>query len=130
MPSSACQKSALDRKSTRLNSSHGSISYAVFCLKKKFSMAGFPFEVHDLMSRKGDSTLMNSRKIHATDPEGTDMTWKWEPNFAGIFFLMIRRPPRSTLFPYTTLFRSSRTAHLGQRRAHGATRARLVRERA
>src|SRR5258706_2262057 len=26
------------------------------------------------------------------------------------FFLMIRRPPRSTLFPYTTLFRSSRDA--------------------
>src|SRR3712207_7429391 len=26
------------------------------------------------------------------------------------FFLMIRRPPRSTLFPYTTLFRSSRRA--------------------
>src|SRR3712207_6981471 len=26
-----------------------------------------------------------------------------------VFFLMIRRPPRSTLFPYTTLFRSSRT---------------------
>src|SRR3712207_8475358 len=25
---------------------------------------------------------------------------------------MIRRPPRSTLFPYTTLFRSSRRAHL------------------
>src|SRR3990167_5422363 len=40
-----------DRKSTRLNSSHSQISYAVF-------------------------------------------------------FLMIRRPPRSTLFPYTTLFRS------------------------
>src|SRR2546422_8033660 len=28
-------KEALDRKSTRLNSSHGYISYAVFCLKKK-----------------------------------------------------------------------------------------------
>src|SRR2546422_6731531 len=27
--------SSLDRKSTRLNSSHGYISYAVFCLKKK-----------------------------------------------------------------------------------------------
>src|SRR6266853_4313642 len=26
--------------------------------------------------------------------------------FYYIFFLMIRRPPRSTLFPYTTLFRS------------------------
>src|SRR3712207_9574400 len=25
---------------------------------------------------------------------------------ASFFFLMIRRPPRSTLFPYTTLFRS------------------------
>src|SRR3712207_7500570 len=25
-----------------------------------------------------------------------------------VFFLMIRRPPRSTLFPYTTLFRSLR----------------------
>src|SRR2546422_4530456 len=30
-----CGASALDRKSTRLNSSHGYISYAVFCLKKK-----------------------------------------------------------------------------------------------
>src|SRR5699024_1326316 len=29
------KKRALDRKSTRLNSSHVSISYAVFCLKKK-----------------------------------------------------------------------------------------------
>src|SRR6266540_7342771 len=31
------------------------------------------------------------------------------------FFLMIRRPPRSTLFPYTTLFRSSRPG--GSRRS-------------
>src|SRR2546430_9145737 len=29
------RKAALDRKSTRLNSSHSQISYAVFCLKKK-----------------------------------------------------------------------------------------------
>src|SRR5258706_1294773 len=28
------------------------------------------------------------------------------PTFLFFFFLMIRRPPRSTLFPYTTLFRS------------------------
>src|SRR2546427_703319 len=27
-------------------------------------------------------------------------------SYALLFFLMIRRPPRSTLFPYTTLFRS------------------------
>src|SRR2546422_6379628 len=31
----AITDSATDRKSTRLNSSHGYISYAVFCLKKK-----------------------------------------------------------------------------------------------
>src|SRR2546429_6779841 len=29
------ERSRIDRKSTRLNSSHGYISYAVFCLKKK-----------------------------------------------------------------------------------------------
>src|SRR3712207_6899614 len=34
------------------------------------------------------------------------------------FFLMIRRPPRSTLFPYTTLFRSGRAV-----RAEGGGRA-------
>src|SRR3712207_8436197 len=36
-----------------------------------------------------------------------------------IFFLMIRRPPRSTLFPYTTLFRSfdSCQAHLARQRS-------------
>src|SRR6266566_8723775 len=33
------------------------------------------------------------------------------------FFLMIRRPPRSTLFPYTTLFRSRRGAPGGPRAA-------------
>src|SRR6266849_9653252 len=32
------------------------------------------------------------------------------------FFLMIRRPPRSTLFPYTTLFRSSRPSLSGVHR--------------
>src|SRR5258705_10014842 len=30
------------------------------------------------------------------------------------FFLMIRRPPRSTLFPYTTLFRSDRARNLNR----------------
>src|SRR5437868_12542871 len=34
---SAVGAASLDRKSTRLNSSHVSISYAVFCLKKKIS---------------------------------------------------------------------------------------------
>src|SRR2546426_8999319 len=41
--------------------------------------------------------------------------------FCFFFFLMIRRPPRSTLFPYTTLFRSSRCA-LARSSTVGATR--------
>src|SRR5215208_7843714 len=36
------------------------------------------------------------------------------------FFLMIRRPPRSTLFPYTTLFRSE-FEDLGVTHRHGST---------
>src|SRR3712207_9468739 len=39
------------------------------------------------------------------------------------FFLMIRRPPRSTLFPYTTLFRSR-----GRRRRAAAPRLRRPRD--
>src|SRR2546430_11473389 len=35
------------------------------------------------------------------------------------FFLMIRRPPRSTLFPYTTLFRSSSRPVALRREAEG-----------
>src|SRR2546430_5166188 len=35
MRSSSCRQDTSDRKSTRLNSSHSQISYAVFCLKKK-----------------------------------------------------------------------------------------------
>src|SRR5258707_9750917 len=34
------------------------------------------------------------------------------------FFLMIRRPPRSTLFPYTTLFRSTPPSCWRRRSAH------------
>src|SRR5438034_1205444 len=64
-----------DRKSTRLNSSHTVISYAVFCLKKK-----------------------NKNYILST-------LYYFLSFF--FFFLMLPRPPRSTLFPYTTLFRSS-----------------------
>src|SRR3712207_9397309 len=38
------------------------------------------------------------------------------------FFLMIRRPPRSTLFPYTTLFRSRAPPGGGARRPRPARR--------
>src|SRR5690348_18387930 len=38
--------------------------------------------------------------------------------YLSLFFLLIRRPPRSTLFPYTTLFRSRLGPRGGRRPAH------------
>src|SRR3989449_3186568 len=51
-------KNGLDRKSTRLNSSHGYISYAVFCLKKKKYRKNT--EVNRLLYRKED--LMRNQR--------------------------------------------------------------------
>src|SRR6266576_4384710 len=81
--------SPVDRKSTRLNSSHVEMSYAVFCLKKKNQVRAIATPGHP-----------NHHNFYQSEDNvfGGDV--------AGVFFfLMIRRPPRSTLFPYTTLFR-------------------------
>src|ERR1041384_8462215 len=43
--------------------------------------------------------------------------------FRRFFFLMIRRPPRSPLFPYTTLFRSRGAARRDRRHPRGRRRA-------
>src|SRR5205814_9162511 len=42
------------------------------------------------------------------------------------FFLMIRRPPRSTLFPYTTLFRSLRSGQTGRLDVRSTSRSVLM----
>src|ERR1022692_4179890 len=89
----------IDRKSTRLNSSHLVISYAVFCLKKK--------------KKRQRPLVFNSSGQLAVFMNKFFPSWadKRMDNHFGkdkrlfFFFLMIRRPPRSTLFPYTTLFR-------------------------
>src|SRR6266481_1992703 len=82
-----------DRKSTRLNSSHSSISYAVFCLKnKKEVLTGS--QSHS----KGHETTFCQLISALLDISFHEVQIVF-------FFLMIRRPPRSTLFPYTTLFR-------------------------
>src|SRR5207253_9051999 len=48
-----------------------------------------------------------------------------DDSLVSFFFLMLRRPPSSTLFPYTTLFRSAFRRHLcGFGRARPAPRAR------
>src|SRR5687768_193909 len=152
-----------DRKSTRLNSSHGYNSYAVFCLKKKIveaqvapaAVLGRESEVQadrlgvadvQVAVRLGRKARLHAALVlpglvvafdaRAAEAEGRR---RWPrhgaPNCrtraarrppsapptpapanrsaavlrvldpAPFFFLMIRRPPRSTLFPYTTLFR-------------------------
>src|SRR5205814_10466221 len=44
-------------------------------------------------------------------------------HFCIFFFLMLRPPPRSTLFPYTTLFRSSPTAPIDCAKARRSSRS-------
>src|SRR5690349_22147682 len=48
-----------DRKSTRLNSSHVEISYAVFCLKKKKHTDGHHAKREDKMHKKYNATHQN-----------------------------------------------------------------------
>src|SRR2546422_7581002 len=50
-----CHRGLGDRKSTRLNSSHGYISYAVFCLKKKKTMRDIKSQ-HVYSRVKGEAT--------------------------------------------------------------------------
>src|SRR5215203_302030 len=96
---------ARDRKSTRLNSSHANISYAVFCLKKKTRLrardprAGEP----GALGRHRDRHPLG--RLHRRRGPLGRASGGGGPRPAVVFFLRIRRPPRSTLFPYTTLFR-------------------------
>src|SRR6516165_10152987 len=96
-----------DRKSTRLNSSHSQISYAVFCLKKKSTRASLQVSLK--------LATADLRQVTNRPPPRSKLAiccWRWalfslsNLRSSVFFFLMIRRPPRSTLFPYTTLFRS------------------------
>src|SRR5450432_1018338 len=93
-----------DRKSTRLNSSHDQISYAVFCLKKKKHRWQCPLQglTHSLPSSL--SLTWHLLLVALPQYENTYTTCRYGASSC-LFFLMIRRPPRSTLFPYTTLFR-------------------------
>src|SRR3989337_1647952 len=109
MPSSGGQTCALDRKSTRLNSSHGSISYAVFCLKQ--NAAGLVHQ-DDVGARAAavDAAARADASVFRSSPNASSVRATSAAVWACDFFLMIRRPPRSTLFPYTTLFRSPPSA--------------------
>src|SRR3954463_15746415 len=101
----------LDRKSTRLNSSHTIISYAVFCLKKKKgerTESGTATDTGEPARTR--ATRGTSRLRPPPRPHGPPLPPLLLSPPLCFFFLMIRRPPRSPLFPYTTLSRSNDTA--------------------
>src|SRR6267142_895781 len=94
-----------DRKSTRLNSSHMSISYAVLCLKKKTLRP--PGQLRRPARRRRRRPRHGRRRLGQLQTGGPARRSP-RPRLLPerhVFFLMIRRPPRSTLFPYPTLFR-------------------------
>src|SRR5476649_2678626 len=96
------EQNSLDRKSTRLNSSHTVISYAVFCLKKKKKKKSARAAAQSTRSAEAQifpGTCFGLRLQHRLVIDA------FAPADPVFFFLIIRRPPRSTLFPYTTLFR-------------------------
>src|ERR1039457_1185100 len=97
-----------DRKSTRLNSSHLVISYAVFCLKKKKKLQIYITSRRVLFplvstSCTGCHTIAVTAATAAPVSRYCRLSFSF---FFFFFFLMIRPPPISPLFPYTPLFRS------------------------
>src|SRR2546429_4895063 len=56
-----------DRKSTRLNSSHGYISYAVFCLKKKNTRSKSSFAAPTKMARRAEVAPVTLRRTGASN---------------------------------------------------------------
>src|ERR1039457_6357732 len=100
---------SIDRKSTRLNSSHLVISYAVFCLKKNKKMPQLSHPRGDERDSPCERVTTQVRWWCLPGPPGGSgsLQSRSSPLLGFVFFLMIRRPPRSTLFPYTTLFRSA-----------------------
>src|SRR5690349_12209752 len=60
-------RSSSDRKSTRLNSSHVEISYAVFCLKKKKSLQSFLHQKDETSATVDAGSIIHSAcvRVHA-----------------------------------------------------------------
>src|SRR4051795_891826 len=105
MPSGV-QTCALDRKSTRLNSSHTLISYAVFCLKKKSPEKGSRRDPYGRASPQcaRRCALASARRPLSSSPPAPPPLFPPCASFF-FFFLRIGRPPSSTLFPSPPLSR-------------------------
>src|SRR3990170_2717680 len=95
-----------DRKSTRLNSSHQIISYAVFCLKKKTNLLEGALRVRpNAVHLVHDPTSAPASSRYSVPSCAPASPCRRCLGALLLFFLIIRRPPRSPPFPSTTLFR-------------------------
>src|SRR5215204_2983558 len=101
------QRRRRDRKSTRLNSSHTVISYAVFCLKKKTKRPRLaaPQSSNTGSKNKPHSAEVEQGTVARLTRELSEALGQHAATAVVFFFFLIRRRPWSTLFPYTTLFR-------------------------
>src|SRR6202165_2038852 len=96
-----------DRKSTRLNSSHPTISYAVFCLKKKniITVPNYVFQIAMFAMVGGGLHTMSGTTAHRRRLSRISGAPARHSRVGQHFFLMIRRPPKPPLFPCPPLFR-------------------------
>src|SRR3989338_6671595 len=110
-----------DRKSTHLNSSHISISFTLIFFNAPATTEIYPLSLHDALPIFISPLKNGSNVVHSAEQivlylliwqkneigRAHILTPVTFPSLLHSFFLMLRQPPRSTLFPYTTLFRSS-----------------------
>src|ERR1022692_2413549 len=91
----------IDRKSTRLNSSHLVISYAVFCLKKKARTESL---AQDLGKRFPLDPHMQPLGLPAIQAQ-VALDRRTRASGLNFFFLKTPAPPGSTPFPHNAAFR-------------------------
>src|SRR3954467_11974303 len=93
-------KKRSDRKSTRLNSSHTIISYAVLCLKKSIrSQAGerpYPARLYACAPPPLPGGHSPRARPHVAEPASVPLQSSMTPPF---FFFILGAPPELSLFP-------------------------------
>src|SRR4051795_2366850 len=94
MPAFSCKKFRSDRKSTRLNSSHTLISYAVSCLKKNYGMPKPTVRGAPTSTSEEEADAPPARRDGPHDPRGAQV-WRTRPCEppARLFFFKDQRPP-------------------------------------
>src|SRR3954467_3127435 len=106
MPSSGCKKCARSEEHTSELQSHDNLVCRLLLEKKKhIERSGAVTGSEHSADGRGPAPLRRRWALPRV-PDRFRVHPFERVQQRNFFFLMIRRPPRSTLFPYTTLFRS------------------------